>query len=73
MQSFGCAPLEITNMDLFPKMQGEPAPTQLDDHSWTVDSADVFARSGPNGMNRFAPWGPERTKEIANASADENK
>lgn len=46
-------------------------PTQLD--SWTVDSADVFVRSGPNGLNRFAPWGPERAKETDPTPASEDE
>ncbi|OBT89073.1 hypothetical protein VE02_01944 [Pseudogymnoascus sp. 03VT05] len=50
----------------------QPPPTQLE-HSWTVDSADVFVRSGPNGMNHFAPWGAGRAKEIDSASASASK
>ncbi|KFZ23330.1 hypothetical protein V502_02193 [Pseudogymnoascus sp. VKM F-4520 (FW-2644)] len=46
-------------------------PTELD--SWTVDSADVFVRSGPNGMNHFAPWGAGRAKEIDPAPASEDE
>src|SRR5690349_1183503 len=26
------------------------------DSSWTVDSADVFVRTGPNGMTRYKSW-----------------
>jgi hypothetical protein len=47
-------------------------PAQSDDN-WTVDSADVFVRSGPNGMNRFAPWGPTRTKEIDAATTPKDE
>ncbi|KFX99825.1 hypothetical protein V490_01643 [Pseudogymnoascus sp. VKM F-3557] len=43
------------------------------DDNWTVDSADVFVRSGPNGMNRFAPWGPTRTKEIDAATTPKDE
>ncbi|KFY92811.1 hypothetical protein V500_04014 [Pseudogymnoascus sp. VKM F-4518 (FW-2643)] len=46
-------------------------PTELD--SWTVDSADVFVRSGPNGMNHFAPWGAGRAKEIDPTPASEDE
>lgn len=73
MQNCVCKTLKANNMDRFPTMQGNGTPTQLEDHNWTVDSADVFVRSGPNGMNHFAPWGSERTKEIDTTSTSKDE
>lgn len=41
--------------------QAPPTETEDEAGNWTVDSADVFVRSGPNGMDRFAPWTGSRT------------
>ncbi|KFY06925.1 hypothetical protein V492_07606 [Pseudogymnoascus sp. VKM F-4246] len=55
----------------------QPALAQFDNSwtndTWTVDSADVFVRSGPNGMNRFAPWGPGGAKGFDPSSKHEDE
>lgn len=51
------APITKSTMNPLPRQQAIHT-TQPEDDNWTVDSADVFSRSGLSGLGLFANCAP---------------